>query len=150
MKILGLILGMLLGNMPAGGLHVYRVNYTKAADDKSLCKTMISELEQMKNISTPGLAYLGAFQTIWAKHTYNPLSKLATFERGKKNIEMACENEPTNVEVRFIRLSVQKNAPAFLGYRANIKEDEEFLRKNRPQIQSEILQKNVDAVLKLK
>ena len=94
------------------------------------------------------MAYLGALQTIWANHTLNPLSKLSTFKKGKKNIEAAIKKEPNNAESRFIRLSVQKNAPKFLGYQSNIKEDVEFIKNNRSQIKSNILNQYIEPLLK--
>lgn len=124
-----------------------RMNYNKVIKDKVLCKKMIVEFEKAKNISALNLAYLGGFQTIWANHVFSPLKKLNTFNTGKKHIEMAIKNEPDNAEIKFIRLSVQKNAPSFLGYRSNIKEDTEFIKRNLHQIQSEILQENIKLLL---
>lgn len=125
-----------------------RANYNKAMSDKQLCKKMIAVLDKEKNHSATHLAYLGGVQTIWANHVFNPLSKLDTFKEGKKNIERAITKEPDNVELRFIRLSVQKNAPRFLGYRSKVKEDTEFIQKNPYQIDSEILRKNIETLLK--
>ncbi len=56
--------------------------------------------------------------------------------------------QPDNIEIRFIRLSVQKNAPSFLGYNKNIKEDQLFIENNRREIRSPVLLKNIDKLLK--
>jgi hypothetical protein len=56
--------------------------------------------------------------------------------------------EPLNTEIRLIRLSVQKNAPAFLGYRNNVKEDESFIRKNINSIYNAALLKMANELLK--
>ena len=120
-------------------LDKVRTNYNKLAADKALCKKMILALEETKDNSATHLGYLGGLQTIWANHVFSPMSKLNTFNKGKKNIEQAIKKEPNNVELRFIRLSVQKNAPSFLGYHSNIKEDIGFIKNNRGEIKSEIL-----------
>ena len=109
---------------------------------------MIEELELSKEKSVIALAYLGGYQTIWANHVFNPLSKLATFKKGKNNIELAISKEPENVEIRYIRFSVQKNAPSFLGYNNNLKEDRDFLVKNKKNINSDFVQKNIETLLK--
>lgn len=96
---------------------------------------MIGEFELSKEKSVIALAYLGAYQKIWANHVFNPLSKLATFKKGKNNIELAISKEPENVEIRYIRFSVQKNAPSFLGFNNNIKEDRDFLKTKKTSIQ---------------
>lgn len=129
-------------------LNEVRSSYSKAVLDKKLCKKMIEELELSKEKTVIDLAYLGAYQTIWANHVFNPLSKLATFRKGKNNIELAISKEPENVEIRYIRFSVQKNAPSFLGYNNNLKEDRDFLVKNKKNINSDFVQKNIETLLK--
>lgn len=129
-------------------LDEVRANYNNLVSDKELCEKMILELEETKNNSAIHLAYLGGLQAIWANHVFSPISKLKTFNKGKKNIEKAIEKEPDNVELRFIRLSVQKNAPSFLGYQSNIKEDIEFIKNNRSEIKSDILNKHIEPLLK--
>jgi len=73
---------------------------------------------------------------------------LKTFNSGKQNIDAALGLDPENVEIRFIRLSVQKNAPSFLGYNSNIKEDSDFIKKHRHLVTSVVLQKHIASVLK--
>jgi len=150
MKFLGLLISAIffLTSFNTTDLDVVRANYNKVVSDKELCKKMIKELAETKNSPATHLAYLGALQTIWANHVFSPISKLSTFKKGKKNIEQAIKKEPDNVELRFIRLSVQKNAPSFLGYKSNINEDTEFIKKNRQRIGSKIVHKNINTLLK--
>jgi hypothetical protein len=108
-------------------MEFLRSNYGKAVSDKELCRSMINQLDKQTQ-GNVYLAYLGALQTIWAKHTGNPISKLSTFNKGKKNIEKAVKADPGNVEIRILRLSVQQNCPGFLGYDSNINEDTVFLK----------------------
>jgi len=133
MKLLMLLLSVLLMNFSfnSSDLNEVRSSYSKAVLDKKLCEKMIEELELSKEKSVIALAYLGAYQTVWANHIFNPLTKLATFKKGKKNIELAISKEPENIEIRYIRFSVQKNAPSFLGYNSHLKEDRDFLVKNK-------------------
>lgn len=131
-----------------GGLELIRSNYYKAVQDKELCEKMIAELTKTKDNSATHLAYLGSFQTISANHVFSPFNKLNNFKEGKGNLEKAVKKEPNNVEVRFLRLSVQKKAPSFLGYKANINEDTEFIKKNYHQIDSEVLQNYIQKLLK--
>ena len=148
-KVIGVLTFCLLVqfNVFAIELDYVRANYDKAVTDKKLCSQMIEDLKEAEQ--TPlFLAYLGALQTIWANHIFSPISKLNTFNKGKKNIEQAIKKEPKNVELRFIRLSVQKNAPSFLGYYSNIKEDMQFIKNNRSGIKSEILNKHIEPLLK--
>lgn len=113
-----------------GTLDKVRINYTKVVSDKELCEKMISELTELQNNSATHLAYLGGLQTIQANHVFSPISKLKTFNKGKKNIEQAIKSETENAELRFIRLSIQYNVPKFLGYSSDIDTDKNFVLKN--------------------
>lgn len=149
MKLLGLLMSTIFLSTSATttSLDVVRASYNKMVSDKKMCKQMIAELEKIKNNSATHLAYLGGLQAVLANHVFNPISKLNTFNEGKKNIEQAIKNEPNNVELRFIRLSVQRNAPSFLGYKSSINEDTEFIKKNTNQINSDILHENIETLL---
>lgn len=133
-------------NQPSEDLERIRTNYAKAADDKSICKAMIQELSAAHQ-SPVKLAYLGGFKAIWAKHTLNPISKLGSFNSGKKYIELAVSRDPENVEVRFIRLSIQKNSPSFLGYKKQIDADKRFINANMNNITSAQLKKMLADVI---
>lgn len=123
-------------------LEYIRQQYTKAITDKNICENLMTILDQPE-ISSVHLAYLGAVQTIWANHVFNPFRKLSTFRLGKKSIEKAVRQSPESIEIRFIRLSIQKNCPAFLGYRQNIEEDKAFIQDNLSSIHSASLKKMV-------
>ena len=139
----------LQANVYAGkiNLNYVRENYGKAVNDKKLCAQLIESLEARKD-ETVFLAYLGGLQTIWANHVVNPISKFSTFKKGKNNIESAVKQDVNNIEIRFIRLSVQKNAPSFLGYNKNRNEDISFLKKHRSEITSPLLLKMINELLK--
>ena len=127
-------------------LEYVRSNYDKAIKDEKLCKSLIEALSKNTG-SNIHLAYLGAFQTIWANHTFSPISKLSTFKKGKLNIEKAIKENQSNIETRFIRLSIQKNCPSFLGYKQNIEEDKQFITINKDKITSGILLQLVNNIL---
>lgn len=150
MNIMVLIISFffLIQNPNESLLIKVRLNYNVFLSNKDLCQATISELEKNKNESVLFLGYLGALQTINASHVSNPITKLKTFNKGKQNIEAAVKADPNNLEIRFIRLSVQKNAPSFLGYNTSISEDIAFINKNRQLIESEVLINNVEQLFK--
>lgn len=148
MRIFCVLLCSLISVGYSQELEDIRYNYSQAATNKLLCKEMIYKL---RNDREPiRIAYLGAFQTIWAKHTLNPFEKLKTFKEGKANIEESVAQSPSDTEIRFIRLSVQLNAPKFLGYSNNIEEDKKIIRYSGSDIKSETLQKMIKECLKSK
>lgn len=136
----------ILANAQAIELDYLRENYEKAVTDRDLCEKLIDTLSN-GNQNAIHQAYLGAFQTIWANHVFNPLSKLKTFREGKKNLEQAIETEPNNVEMRFLRLSIQKNCPEILGYNDAVISDKAFLETNKKNIESSKLKTMIDSLL---
>jgi len=62
------------------------------------------------------LAYLGAATTTLANCKKFPTSKLSVFFEGKRMLEDAIEMDPENVEIRFIRYTIQTNIPGILNY----------------------------------
>lgn len=78
--------------------------------------------------------YHGAALALKASFFWNPIKKLSYFNRAKKMIDAAIEQEPKNIELRMIRLSIQYNAPRIGGYYQNIKNDRNFILSNVNQI----------------
>ncbi|MBN2173355.1 MAG: hypothetical protein JW731_04445 [Bacteroidales bacterium] len=75
------------------------------------------------------MAYKAAAKTTLANCKTTPLSKLSVFREGKDLLEKAVVSAPGNVEVRFIRFTVQTNIPGFLGYN-NMEADKKFILDN--------------------
>ena len=100
---------------------------------------MIDRLEELPpNPITSG--YLGAYEALWAQHALNPITKLSSFRRGTQRIDKAIAIDRDNVELRFLRLSIQRNCPAFLGYDRQQAEDEQILRQQSGSVHSPQLQ----------
>lgn len=83
--------------------------------------------EKFKNVKSSEdaflIAYKGMSQLMICFHSYNPYTKFNYFLKGKESLEDAIRKDPSNIEYRFLRLSVQLNTPSFLGYASNIMED---------------------------
>jgi hypothetical protein len=77
-------------------------------------------------------AYKGLSETMMAQYAFMPTSKLRYFNNGKYKIESAIKAEPSNPELRYIRLMVQLNAPSLLGYNDKISDDLNFFTINTP------------------
>lgn len=69
------------------------------------------------------MAYKGTARATSASCVLSPFAKLSRFKEGKSLIEKSVETDSNNVEIRFLRLSVQLNAPDFLNYSDMINAD---------------------------
>jgi len=68
-------------------------------------------------------AYYGASETLVAKHSYNPYTKLKYLNIGLKKISSAIKKFPESLELRFLRFSILHYIPSFLGYSSERNED---------------------------
>ncbi|MGV3459751.1 MAG: hypothetical protein ACO1N9_04780 [Flavobacterium sp.] len=93
-------------------------------------------------------AYLGGYQAMMARHKDSPFAKLKTFRQGRANIDRAVIEDPSSAEIRFVRLSVQLEAPALLGYKSNIREDRDFIRANLASVRDTTLRETIRKLLK--
>ena len=123
-----------------------RSNYPKALNDKQICNDMITILSK-ENLNTIEKGYYGAYLVISANHTWNPIDKLNTFKKGKIELENAIKQDSKNVELRFLRLSIQANVPKILNYDQNIKSDLIFIKEHKDKIQSNQLLKMVNEII---
>jgi hypothetical protein len=118
-----------------------------AANDPARAKQLMRNTENEK-INNVVIGYYGASKMLMAKYYFNPYSKWNSFKAGRKILEAAIRSDPFNAELRFLRLSIQKNAPWFLGYNENVKEDQLFLNESSLDIKDEQLKTMINKSLK--
>lgn len=115
----------LLGNP---SITEIRKLYAAAPTAESAAKDMASKLADVdKNDNKVLLAYKGASIIILSKLEKKVSDKSKKFKEGAILLEYALEKEPNAIEIRMIRLSIQENVPKVVNYRANKKEDKQFL-----------------------
>jgi hypothetical protein len=116
----------------APDLHRVRDLYRRAPEVKKFALQLDQLLSPVDSAaSAPVLVcYKGASEMIKAKYALNPFSKLEQFNRGKALINKAFSRDTLNLEIRFIRFSIQSNLPAFLGYHEEMDRDKTFLLEN--------------------
>lgn len=105
-----------------------RLQYRLAATSEKYCEKLLSDLRSCTETSDPLLAgYRACATMMMAKYVLNPYSKLSNFNKGKTLLEKCIATGKENIELRYLRLTVQVNAPAFLGYKGSIQSDKVFL-----------------------
>ncbi|WP_158827117.1 hypothetical protein [Mucilaginibacter lacusdianchii] len=123
MKIKLLSISLLLSFVLAG------FTYSQKADVKLLRKQLLQALEKrsvndsLYNVlgaekNKPPLihSYYGAVQALKAKYAWNPYYKLKYLKDAEKTLQEAVNADPHNMEIRFMRFSIEHNLPGFLGY----------------------------------
>jgi hypothetical protein len=86
----------------------------------------------MKNVSvyegTTSLGYKAMSEFMKCYHSFNPLTKLEYYNKAKTHLVI--QEDPVNIELRYLRFSVQVSIPSILGYKQNIEADKSFLIEN--------------------
>lgn len=126
-------------------LEECRKNIYLVYSNKDLCESMILQLEN-KNSDPIFLAYLGTYQTLWANHVINPITKLSSFNMGVRNIEKSFQLNSDDIEIRVLRYAVQKNAPRFLGYYKDQDNDRSYILKHKNNLLDQSLLKLIKSM----
>jgi hypothetical protein len=125
-----------------------RTAFQKAAKEERACTALIKLLEAFNEKNSPLLAgYRACATMMMAKYVFNPFTKLSYFSKGRTLLEKCIKADKQNIELRFLRYTVQRKAPFFLGYNSAIKEDGSILKNAVSQLQDTGLKKMITGFL---
>ena len=125
-----------------------RLQFHNSTSNEKTCKGLIAQLNPYNEKNNALLfGYRGGATMIMAKYVFNPFSKLSYFNKGRDMIEKAIQHDKNNVELRFLRYTIQTNVPAFLGYNDHKKSDRLFLSESIPSIKDSHLKKIIVSYL---
>ena len=128
MKFFLLVLIMLSsGFFQSTDVSEVRAFYREAAEKEEAAEMLMESTKDFTEKQPVLFGYKGAAHMLMAKYVGNPFSKMSHFNKGKKIFTAAIEEDGGNIELRFLRYAVQSEAPGFLGYRDNLKEDKALI-----------------------
>ena len=128
---------ILLLGLFSPSLTKVRTDYKKSFNSKEVTLQLNKYLAEVKKTDKKLLvAYKGAVLILMAKYSKVIKEKKFFFKEGATLLNFAIFEEPANVEMRCIRLSIQENAPKLLKYRANKAEDKQFIKDGYDTIKS--------------
>jgi hypothetical protein len=81
-------------------------------------------------------AYYAAAEMTSAQYKINPAAKIKAFNSGKKILEATILADTSDLEARYIRFTIQQNAPSFLGYNKSISSDKNYIIKHLNQFKT--------------
>jgi hypothetical protein len=104
-------------------MEVIREKIVRAIDNSLMTDSLYTSLEKEKDRPAVKTAYMGALLALKAKHTWNPYYKLRYLNEAENTFAQAIKQDPQDIEIRFLRFSVECNVPGFLGYNKNLESD---------------------------
>jgi hypothetical protein len=105
-----------------------RCLFQKAATGENACRTLVRMLAPYNETNNPLLGgYKACGTMMMAKYVLNPFTKLSYFLKGRSILEKCIAADAENIELRFLRYTIQKKAPFFLNYRSSVNEDKRII-----------------------
>ncbi len=86
--------------------------------------------KKVMEISMPNAlqtAYQAASFALLAKKVWNPIEKVSFINRYGKLIDKAIKAAPNNIEIRFLRLSIDYHTPMIIGRKENVCSDKSLI-----------------------
>ncbi len=119
---------LFFSNTTQTNIEIIRQTYERSeADSKSADKLKDLTASQSNALVK---AYHGVSYAFLAKHGSNPLSKLSNLKKGLNIMNLAVKQDAKDVEVRFLRYSVESNIPGFVSFENHTATDKKFINEN--------------------
>ena len=116
-----------------------------AFENDKACSSMLAKYKKVKTDNVVLNGYIGGLYIARSRHA--PLfDKMSNLKKGTAILEDALKKMPDNIELRFLRLSIQLNLPGFLGYNDNVESDKKFVLKHYDSASPVIRKRIVDFV----
>ncbi|MBI1223152.1 MAG: hypothetical protein GC180_11155 [Bacteroidetes bacterium] len=100
-----------------------RSAFSEAIEKEDKAVALDASLKQITKEVPVIYAYKGAVHCVLAKFRLNPYSQLELVRQGSECLDEAVREAPNNLEIRYLRYSVESNLPAILPYRKHIEQD---------------------------
>ncbi len=127
---------LLVLSSEAQSLLEVRKNFHDAVMEPKRTKEFHRYLKESELTSATINAYRAASEAMMARVVWNPISKLAQVIKYAEMMENAVMSDKDNIEIRFLRLSIEYNIPKFLGMSKNLEQDTDMIVKNLSDVQN--------------
>jgi len=111
-------------------LEEVRAQFHQAVQDQDNCENFHQFLADKEFNDPVFLAYQATSEALLAQVVWNPFGKFSQVNKYEELMNEAIGMDSTNLEIRFLRLSIEHNLPAFLGMSHHVKKDSRFLKSN--------------------
>ena len=110
-----------------GSIELARKEFKKAVYSAKVNNEVHQLLLSSKTQDPLTQAYVAYFTALKARHVANPYEKMRYVRSFDQTIKKAVALDPANLEIRFLRFSVQDQLPTFLGYSKELAVDKKMI-----------------------
>lgn len=108
---------------PSTDMNTIRQEYIEAIKSDDKTDELLKKLSNMSLKEPLLIAYKGATEALKAKHAFNPYTKLNYLKKSNESLQHAIQLRPQDVEIRFLRFSIQHYLPGFLRADKELQDD---------------------------
>lgn len=108
-------------------LKLLRKQLITAIGSSQTTDSLYTVLDRLPAKTALTTAYMGALDALKAKHSWNPYNKIKYLNTSEKLMQKAVSADPHNIEILFMRFSIQHNVPGFLGFNKDLVNDREAM-----------------------
>ncbi len=141
------MLGATLATAQTISVETLRSRYYKLDTDSAACAKLYAKLQKAGADNNLINGYKGAVTAAMANHVNSREEKLKLFNTGKKLIEQSVKTDSANVELRFLRFTIQTNCPKALGYSKQIMPDKKYIIAHLPTLKNQAPQNKISDYL---
>jgi len=116
--------------LSAKEIGVLKNDLIKAVESSKITDSIYSKLNALPNKSALITGYLGTVEALKAKHSWNPYSKIKYVKVSLNTMQKAINLDPENLEIRFMRYSIEHYTPGFLGLSKHLTVDRKEIIKH--------------------
>jgi len=141
------MLGAMLASAQTISVETLRSQYYKLDTDSAACAKLYAKLQKAGSDNNLINGYKGAVTAAMANHAKSREEKIKLFTAGKKLIEQSVKTDSANVELRFLRFTIQTNCPKALGYYKQLTPDKKYIIAHLQTLKNPALQSKISDYL---
>ena len=104
-----------------------RKGMLRAIKSPKATDSLYKNLEALNKKTPLVLGYYGALEALKAKDSWNPYKKVKLLVSSHKTMEQAVNASPNDMEIRFLRFSIEFYLPGFLGLSKDMVSDKNMI-----------------------
>jgi len=124
-------------------IHEIRHEFYLSTLDYLHAFSLIEKLDKISDPNALELAYRAATQAILAKPGWNIFKKLSYLRHSRNSFQQAIDLDIKDLEIRFLRLSVEHHIPHYLGFSRNMAHDKQVIMENIDRFKQKELPKEI-------
>ncbi|MFY0601310.1 MAG: hypothetical protein JXR03_16660 [Cyclobacteriaceae bacterium] len=111
-------------------IHEIRKSFHSALLNEENIETFHSLMDSNVDTEPTIVAYQAVSKALMAQKVWNPIDKYIYIKNFHSLMDKALKEDSLNLEIRFLRFSVEYHIPPWLGYSEHLEEDIKFININ--------------------